>query len=380
MPERTPRIMRGFFTFLVIFPACVLAKGNWGWQTHEYINFHAVEYLPPEMSFFLYQRTFLYQHASDPDQDGSPGYYHYIDIDYYREFYLGTLPHEWEEMLDLYDETVVREVGIVPWVIQWWTDSLSVLMSRHEWANAWQIAANLGHYVADSHQPLHLTLNYNGQFSGNDGIHSRYETQLIGPRLGSLPLPEGEAVYWDNVIDSVFGYIGEAYSNITWILVADNLARSQDPSYGSTYYEAMWTNLDTLTTRMIQREILDLASIWYTAWVNAGEPVPSLGIKAVRDEDLTPDHYTLYPNYPNPFNPTTTIRYANPVPGNVVLRIFDTMGREVYTILGGFQPAGVYKVVWDGRDHHHIPLGAGVYFCRLEAGNVTRTIKMLLLK
>jgi len=310
-------VMSGFFALLMVFPASVLARGNWGWRAHEYISFHAVQYLPSEMSFFLYQRTFLYQHASDPDRDGSPGYYHYIDIDYYQEFYDGTLPHEWEEMLELYDESEVREVGIVPWVIQWWTDSLSVLMSRNQWDNAWQIAANLGHYVADSHQPLHLTLNYDGQYSGNDGIHSRYETQLIGPHLGLLPLPEGEAVYWDSVIDSVFGYISEVYPNVTWVLLADNLARSQDPSYGTTYYNVMWTELESISTDVIQSAILDLASIWYTAWVNAREPIPALGTEEILDDDLTQSYYALYPNYPNPFNATTVIRYDIPKSSSV---------------------------------------------------------------
>ncbi|MFB0517541.1 MAG: T9SS type A sorting domain-containing protein [Candidatus Neomarinimicrobiota bacterium] len=372
--------MRGLFTFLVIFPACVLAGGNWGWLAHEYINFHAVEYLPSEMSFFLYQRTFLYQHASDPDRDGSPGYCHYINIDYYPEFHDGTLPHEWEEMLELYDESEVRSVGIVPWVIQWWTDSLSALMSRNQWESAWQIAANLGHYVADSHQPLHLTVNYNGQYTGNDGIHSRYELQLIEPHLGQLPLPEGEAVCWDSVIDSVFQYIGEVYPYVGLILEADDLASNQDPYYGSIYYSVMWTKLDSITTDVIQRAILDLASVWYTAWVNAGEPIPALGTEIDLNEDLTPSQYILYQNYPNPFNPTTTIRYTNPVPSNVVLRIFDMLGREVNTIAKGSQPAGVYAVVWDGRDRHRMPVGAGVYFCRLEAGAFSETIKMLLLK
>ena len=365
---------------LISVPVSVFAKANWGGLVHEYINFHAVQYLPEEMSFFLYQRTFLYQHASDPDRDGSPGYYHYIDIDYYQEFYEGTLPHDWDAMLELYHESEVRDVGIVPWIIEWWTDSLAVLMSSDRWDEAWQIAANLGHYVADSHQPLHLTLNYNGQFSGNDGIHSRYESQLIGPHLGLMPLPEGEAVYWDSVIDSVFGYIGEMYSHINWILLADNLASGQDPDYGSTYYSIMWTELGAITTEIIQRAILDLASIWYTAWVNAGEPVPALDVDTERGQDLTAAQYALYQNYPNPFNPTTIIRYSIPIKSNVLLRIFDLSGREVDTIVNQSQPAGTYSVTWDGRDNTGFSVSSGIYFCRMEAEALSQTIRMIYLR
>jgi len=93
-----------------------------------------------------------------------------------------------------------------------------------------------------------------------------------------------------------------------------------------------------------------------------------------------PHQFILYRNYPNPFNPTTTIRYTNPVSSNVVLRIFDMIGQEVNTIVNGSQPAGVYAVIWDGRDHHRMPVGTGVYFCRLEAGAFSETIKMMLLR
>jgi hypothetical protein len=378
--ESTRSMMSFFLALLMLIPVSIPARGKWGWQGHDYINNYAVDYLPPEMSFFLYQRNFLRGHASVPDGDGSPGYYHYIDIDYYQEFLNGTLPHEWDEMLELYPDSTIRKVGIVPWVVQWWTDSLSVLMSRNQWDDAWRLAANLGHYVADSHQPLHLTLNYNGQYSGNTGIHSRYESQLIAPHLGLLPLPEGEAFYWDSVIDSVFGYIAESYADVTWVLLADNLASSQDPDYGPTYYSIMWTQLESITTHAIHRAILDLASIWYTAWVNAERPIPALGSEGFLDEDLPPTQYALYPNYPNPFNPTTTIRYASPVPSQVVLRIFDVMGQEVKTITSGSQPAGVHTIIWDGRDHHRMPVSAGVYFCRLEAGAFSQTIKMINLK
>lgn len=380
MSRYTHCTLNRLFTLLMTIPAFVHAEESWGWSVHEYINHQAVEYLPPQMSFVLDHQVFLRQRSIDPDIDGSPGNYHYIDIDYYPEFFAGTLPHEWDQILELYDESVVRNFGIVPWVIQWWTDSLSALMSRNQWEAAWQIAANLGHYVADSHQPLHTTLNYNGQSSGNTGIHSRYESQLITPHLGFLPLPEGEAIYWESLIDSVFLYIGEAYSNINWILLADDLAYSQDDSYGSTYYSVMWTELEAITIESIHSAILDLASIWYTAWINAGEPVPSVATEDISYEDLSPARYTLYQNHPNPFNPITNIRYSLPANSSVLMRIFDMSGREVNTIINQPQPAGTYSIPWDGRDYHGATVSSGIYFCRMEAEAYSRTIRMIYLR
>jgi len=244
----------------------------WGWETHRYINENAVNYLPPEMDFFEDYRDYLRAHSTDPDVDGLPGYYHYIDIDYYPEFFEGTFPH------DLYGYNVLIDNGTVPWVIELWTDSLTVLMSTDQWETVWQVAAELGHYVADSHQPLHLTLNYNGQLTGNYGIHSRYETHMINPHLSELPLPDSTSAHWSSVIDSVFQYIDEIYPFVSDIMAADDLASTQDPDYNSAYYNILWDELDSLTISVIHCAIIDLASIWQTAWNNANSPTINMNI------------------------------------------------------------------------------------------------------
>ncbi|MFQ6613757.1 MAG: hypothetical protein ACE5D1_02840, partial [Fidelibacterota bacterium] len=148
-------------SLLIALIPCFLISGKasaWGWEVHRFINFHAVENLPEEMNYWLDHQAFLRDHSVDPDMDSNPGYYHYIDIDYYQEFFDGTLPHSWAGIVDLYGESIVIGNGIVPWVIADWTDSLSNLMAVGNWDQAWQVAAELGHYVADSHQPLHLTM------------------------------------------------------------------------------------------------------------------------------------------------------------------------------------------------------------------------------
>ena len=163
--------------------------GRWGWGSHRFINDRAVNHLPQTMSFFQDHRDYLSEHSIDPDTDNLPGNYHYIDIDYYPEFFTGTLPHTWQGMIDLYGQNIMEDNGLVPWVIEWWMSDLRALMEAGNWNDVWQIAAELGHYVADSHQALHLTLNYNGQLSNNYGIHSRYETQMINPYLDDISFP-----------------------------------------------------------------------------------------------------------------------------------------------------------------------------------------------
>ena len=260
------------------------------------------------MSFFQDHRSYLQQHSTDPDRDNLPGYYHYIDIDYYPEFFTGTLPHDIDELIALYNASIVQDNGVIPWIIEEWTDSLSALMAAGRWDDVWQVAAELGHYVADSHQALHLTLNYDGQLTGNYGIHSRYETHMINPHLLQLPLPSGTGIYWSNVIDSVFLYIEKIYPYVDSIIIADDLAFAQDPNFSTTYYNILWQELEQLTTISIHMAIIDLASLWRTAWENAGNPSPV----SIQTNDHNPEIFYLADAYPNPFNPTTNIEYRIP--------------------------------------------------------------------
>ena len=93
-----------------------------------------------------------------------------------------------------------------------------------------------------------------------------------------------------------------------------------------------------------------------------------------------PTEFALHNNYPNPFNPTTTIAYDLPQDGNVRLIIYDVMGREVTRLVNGFTPAGYHNVRWDARNALGEQVSAGVYFYHLQSGAHVKTQKMVLLK
>jgi flagellar hook assembly protein FlgD len=88
----------------------------------------------------------------------------------------------------------------------------------------------------------------------------------------------------------------------------------------------------------------------------------------------------LHANEPNPFNPSTTIRYGLASPGRVDLRIHDLRGRVVRTLVAAVRPAGWHLELWDGRDDAGRRVASGVYFYRIEAGAFVQARKMLLLK
>ncbi len=96
---------------------------------------------------------------------------------------------------------------------------------------------------------------------------------------------------------------------------------------------------------------------------------------AVISGNTLPAVYSLEQNYPNPFNPSTVINYQIPKAGNVSLKIFDILGREVITLVNGIQSAGSYKVELNAKQ-----FTSGVYFYRLTAGDFIQVKKMLLMK
>jgi hypothetical protein len=95
---------------------------------------------------------------------------------------------------------------------------------------------------------------------------------------------------------------------------------------------------------------------------------------------VVPETFVLHQNYPNPFNAYTEIRYQIPEAGHVTLMIFNTLGQEVRSLMDGRQEAGEYRAMWDGWDAGGYEVASGLYFCRLRAGEFSKTIKMVLAK
>ena len=101
---------------------------------------------------------------------------------------------------------------------------------------------------------------------------------------------------------------------------------------------------------------------------------------ASRTTTELPDHYGLSQNHPNPFNPSTRIRYQLPQNASVTLRVFNGLGQQIRVLVAGPKTAGYHEIAWDGRDEHGEPVGSGVYVCRLEAGDFIEVRKMLLIR
>src|SRR5690606_328053 len=101
----------------------------------------------------------------------------------------------------------------------------------------------------------------------------------------------------------------------------------------------------------------------------------SIGVTSAGTSDQLPDSYSLEQNYPNPFNPATTIRYSIPEENPVTIKVYNTLGEQVLTLVNEVQSAGVYQVTFN-----LVNLASGVYFYRIEAGSFVQVKKMILNK
>ena len=103
-------------------------------------------------------------------------------------------------------------------------------------------------------------------------------------------------------------------------------------------------------------------------------------VSVKKENSILPKDFELFANYPNPFNPTTNIRYSIPVQNHVSLTIYNLLGQKVATLVDQIQQSGIYTANWNGTSDNGIAVSSGLYFYRIEAGNFITTKKMLLIK
>ncbi len=265
--------------FVCLLWCCVPGAQAWWGSGHQRITEGAVTHLPPTLgAYFRANRPSLkgYSGQEPPGQ-------HYIDIDAYPEFDESdpySVSRDIDDLIALHGQTFVEQNGTAPWTVDDYVQTLSTLMATattaEDWSNLLETAGQLAHYVEDLHNPLHLTTNYNGQQTGNDGIHARYEGEMISRHMDDLtiiPAP-GTCVHLPSPVDNIFDGIYAHYPFVDTILAADTLHSGNPPTYDETYYAGMWTATGTFTQGLLQEASEAVASAWYTAWINAGSPQP----------------------------------------------------------------------------------------------------------
>ncbi len=285
--------------FLVLFLLVHFRSYCWGFYAHRKINYYAVFLLPPEM-MVLYKPNiiFLSEHATDPDKRRYAvpleGMRHYIDMDHYGKYPYDALPRKWDDAVAKFGEDSVKAYGIAPWNIQNMLSALTKAFKEKDFSKIMRYSAEIGHYIADAHVPLHTNSNHNGQFTNQKGIHAFWESRV--PELLAEKDPTtigfdffiGKAQYiqhpgdfiWKRVLESA--HAADSVLDIECALTKkfpDDKKYSFEERNGKLIrqYSAAFTiaynkKLDGMVERRMRQSVFCVASFWYTAWVNAGQP------------------------------------------------------------------------------------------------------------
>lgn len=357
---------------IIVLPLVSLA---WGYQGHYKISYSASLSFTGEMTPFNAWTATLAEYASYADErkdwDPAESARHYIDIDNYQVFVnTGRIPQTIDSVIDIYGWTFVHSQGILPWATLTTYDSLVSCLVRNDMAKAVLFAADLGHYVGDGHMPLHITRNYNGQYTGNSGIHSRFESTMINNNINQI-IYSGEPIELiTNVTQYVFDYLYQNYTYVDSVIAADDYAQSVSGNFNSSAYRsALWQKSKGFTTHLFKNASHTLAELIYSAWIEAGSP-PLSSSSVFESSGSSPFQLK---SFPNPVKDHATITYQLTTDENVTVTLSDVTGHNFQLIYQGFQHEGFYSLEFSPDN-----LVQGVYFLNLTAGKQIEVRKMLI--
>jgi hypothetical protein len=297
---------------LLIISLCVLLAQPcfcWGFYAHKKINYYAVFLLPPQMmALYKPHIDFITEHAVDPDKRRyavpGEGPRHYIDIDHYGRYPYDSLPRKWNDAVTKYSEDSLNVYGIVPWWIPTMLNRLTNAFKEKNQAKILKLSAEIGHYIADAHVPLHVNSNHNGQLTGQKGIHGFWESripELLAEKEWDFFI--GKAEYIKNPADFIWKRVLESAAAADTVLTYEKELTDHFPpdqkfsfedrngltirQYSSAFSKAYNAQLKGMVERRMRQAIFAVASFWYTAWVNAGQPdLTKLDNKEFSADDL----------------------------------------------------------------------------------------------
>jgi hypothetical protein len=275
-----------------------LLNGVWGFSPHKELHAVAITALPPPLfGFYKTHQSEIIRRATDADKRkhgvNTEAAKHYIDLDQFRE---GVDQCGWYDACELYSEDTLQERGVLPWNIERVYRSLVIELSNSglkgdttaSLNRILRLSADLGHYIGDAHVPLHTTSNYNGQTTGQFGIHALWETHVYETSRDSWSGKRVQATYIKDLRKWIWDVIYDSHSDVEEVLYKERLIREKPDAPEGWGYRTRGRTLALIPTPafceeygkamggMVERRFYlsaeGIASVWYSAWVDAGAP------------------------------------------------------------------------------------------------------------
>jgi hypothetical protein len=285
-----PRILL-LLGFLLLLPQRPQA---WGFFGHRLLNRLAVFTLPPEMmGFYKTNIEYLTTNATRPDSRRSvvPGEAarHFLDVDVYGDSALTKLPRSYADAVAKFGEDSLLRHGIVPWQVVRMKGQLTEAFRQRDADRILSFSADMGHYIADACVPLHTTHNYNGQLTGQRGIHGLWESRLPEILAANYDFFTGPAPYLERPTETIWTVVARSNAAVDSVLSFERDLTAKmpdDKKYGfeergnvgavrvysrefSREYHQRLAGQVERQMRLAQRLI---GAFWYTCWVDAGQP------------------------------------------------------------------------------------------------------------
>jgi hypothetical protein len=289
--------MKKIILCLVLLLSTCLQASAWGFFGHQRINRLAVFTLPSDMVvFYKFYIGYITENSVNPDKrryavkDEAPR--HYLDADIYNKFYNDSavfkMPRYWNEAVARFSEDTLMAYGIVPWHIYKMKMQLTEAFKSRDVPRILRLSAEIGHYIGDANVPLHTTENYNGQLTGQTGIHGFWESRLPELYADEYELWTGTAQYLKNPQLTAWEAVTNAHMALDSVLrfereltkmfpedkkfVYEQRNRMNMRTYSLEFSKAYHDKLAGQVERRMRAAIKMVGDFWFTCWVDAGKP------------------------------------------------------------------------------------------------------------
>ena len=237
--------------------------------------------------------SFISEHSIDPDKRryGIPdeGPRHYLDIDKYGAYPFPALPRNWDSAVAKFSLDTIMAHGIVPWHVQIMLQRLTYAFKEKNFSRIMKNSAEIGHYISDAHVPLHASSNHNGQHTNQKGIHAFWESripELLAEKefdffIGKASYIKNPGTYiWARFMESALASdsVLRFERELTKEFSSDRKYSFEERNgvvirqYSTDFTKAFDRKLNGMVERRMRQSIHTIASFWFTAWVNAGQP------------------------------------------------------------------------------------------------------------
>ena len=291
------KILKFSFLFLMATGTVTLAFA-WGQWGHKHISHAAVFALPQSMQkFFFNHIDYITEASVVPDlrrsliNDKNEPPRHFIDVEDFKTS-VSSLPKTSKEAFEKYDAAFLNKTGYLPWYIQDLTEKLTKAFKKRNKSEILFLAADLSHYIGDANQPLHTSSNYDGQLTNQKGVHALWESTLPQMFADTYTFKTDRAQYIADVPAATLNIIARSHALVDTLLAKEKEVRDRftkdnmykkdssgntvmfynSPVFSDEYAREFHTALDGMIQKQLLLSIHDVASFWYTAWVNAGSP------------------------------------------------------------------------------------------------------------